>query len=115
MKITPKQQSRLEEFRKKFGHSYESGVYIQTTMEAIEPIEKFIAESMQIAVDEERERWIRKLNMISFGILAFKESEKKRGEEEKRRLVRRDGGPLFAAFSFINKLFEEINSLTTEE
>jgi len=56
-----------------------------------------------------------KINMLLLGIETFFESEKLRGDEEKRDLVRRDGGRTMSAFCFINQLKLELESLKSNE
>lgn len=41
------QQEIIKDFKKKFAHEYDSGSYIQITMEAIEPIEQWLSEAFE--------------------------------------------------------------------
>ena len=74
-----------------------------------------LSECWDMAGEEKDNYWISKLNMIALGALTFKESEVERDKEEMKGLRRRDGGPAMAAFSFINRLIETINSLTSQK
>ena len=56
-----------------------------------------------------------KLQMIRLGIQVFNKSEQERDEEEKRGLVRRDGGRTMSAFSLIKQIDTEIEKLIKKD
>ena len=75
----------------------------------------FCSELVDIAVVEGARELIVKLQMIRFGIQVFNKSEQERDQEEKKGLVRRDGGRTMSAFSFIKQIDTEIEKLTKKD
>jgi len=73
-----------------------------------------LAKAKEEGTREERELIV-KLQMIRLGIQVFNKSEQERDEEEKRGLVRRDGGRTMSAFSLIKQIDIEIKKLTKKD
>jgi len=69
----------------------------------------------EFAVAEGARGLIVKLQMIRLSIQVFNKSEQERDEEEKRGLVRRDGGRTMSAFSLIKQIDTEIKNLTQKD
>jgi len=99
-------------------HIYKGEKYIVHKTEKntvhIIPNKKF-EEILQQAVAEGARELIVKLQMIRFGIQVFNKSEQERDQEEKKGLVRRDGGRTMSAFSFIKQIDTEIEKLTKKD
>ena len=78
--------------------------------------EKKLREVEAQARAEEREsELIVKLQMIRLGIQVFNKSEQERDQEEKKGLVRRDGGRTMSAFSLIKQIDTELEKITKKD
>lgn len=112
-------QEILKEFDSEFVDIYPNGEEsFEEFCREPEELRAWLSKAIDRIREDERRSIISKLNMIMLGIQTFKKSQQERDNEEKRGIIRRDGGPTFAAFSFIDRLNNEINlivdSLTTK-
>ena len=87
-------------------------IYIKDTLGIF--VSKKLARDKEEGTREERELIV-KLQMIRLGIQVFNKSEQERDEEEKRGLVRRDGGRTMSAFSLIKQIDTEIEKLIKKD
>ena len=80
----------------------------------IKIVEEVEARAKEEGTREERELIV-KLQMIRLGIQVFNKSEQERDEEEKRGLIRRDGGRTLSALSLIKQIDTELENLTKKD
>lgn len=114
MSTTPQWELAVEEIMERYGKLTLSNAKVKDNgfWKNLEKTLKLTGEKyLSLALQQERQNQKFKSDEMLLDIEGFLESERERVVEEKKGLLRKDGGPTLSAFSFINRMRDKLQSL----